>query len=257
VGGELGRFRDGVIVVGNITGVGPSQDEVPILEPFAARRVAAVRDAPPGRISVDGLVFVVDAGNQPNGYHYLQFTGFGGCIGDQIPNMVNEWDYVRFGTISYGERVIASDPPDRFLDAREHADLDRFTVTFDSPNYVYLDEIMVIVTGGVAPVVTQTRRRNNDEPETVEIVLGRPLSMGETTYFLFDDGVAANVVAYTFAPGDTDGDGDADLRDAAAFQNCFGQTEPTGQCQALDLNGDDAIDLSDYASLKGLLAAPK
>ncbi|MGB2986498.1 MAG: hypothetical protein WBE26_11515, partial [Phycisphaerae bacterium] len=75
-------------------------------------------------ISVDGLVFIVGAEDNPNGYHYLQFSGDGGCLGDWIPNMVNEWDFVRFGTISYGERIVASDPPGGFLDARKHTGLD-------------------------------------------------------------------------------------------------------------------------------------
>jgi hypothetical protein len=35
--------------------------------------------------------------------------GLGGC--DFFPNTVNEWDFVRYGTISYGEQIIASDPP--------------------------------------------------------------------------------------------------------------------------------------------------
>jgi hypothetical protein len=207
-------------------------------------------------ISVDGLVFIVDADDVPNGYHTLQFGGRGGCASDQIPDMVNEWDFIRFGTISYGEQIVAHDPPERVLDAREHAELDRFTVTFDSPNYVYIDEIMVYVTGGVPPEVIQTRRRENDEPDTVEIVLDGPLPMGETTYFVFDDGVGANVVAYTFAPGDTDGDGLATLADVAALQNCFGQTDLTGVCRAVDLIEDDIIDLSDFAALTDLLTPP-
>ena len=48
-------------------------------------------------------------------------------------------------------RFTASDPPGGFLDAREYAGLDCFSVTFDSPNYVYLDEITVEVTGEGKP----------------------------------------------------------------------------------------------------------
>jgi hypothetical protein len=150
--------------------------------------------------SVDGLVFTGGTGDEWNGYHFLQFAGRGGCIDDWIPDMMNEWDMVRFGTIAYGEQIIASDPPAGYLDPKQHADLDRFTVTFDSTNYVYLDEITVEVTGGIAPVVTQTRRREGDGSETVEIVLDRPLPMDERTRFTFNDGVAINVVEYTFIP---------------------------------------------------------
>ncbi len=129
-------------------------------------------------------------------------------------------------------------------------------MTFDSPNYVYLDEITIEVTGGVAPVITQTRRRENDEPDTVEIVLDRPLPAGETTRFTFDDGVAVNVIEYTFAPGDTDGDGHADLLDVSAFLTCFGLTSPAGPCWALDLNEDETIDLTDYAAFRQTITGP-
>ncbi len=207
-------------------------------------------------VAVDGLTFITSARNSPNGFHTLALRGEGGCLDDKFPNMLNEWDFIRFGTISDGERIVVTDPPGGFLDAREHAALDCFTVTFDSPNYVYMDEISVEVTGGVAPVVTQTRRRENDEPDSVEIVLDRPLPAGETTRFTLDDGVAVNVVEYTFAPGDTDGDGDADLLDAAAFLTCFGQSAPTSSCWALDTNRDDLIDLADYAALQSALTGP-
>ncbi len=174
--------------------------------------------------------------------------------------MVNEWDLVRFGTISYGEQIVASDPPRGFVDAREHAALDRFTVTFDSPNYVYLDEITVDVTGPPKadrlPRVSQTRRRDNGEPDTVEIVLDRPIARGETTLFTFDDGLAVNVIEYTFAPGDTDGDGDADLRDIAASQRCFSLINPTGPCWALDLDQSQLIDHTDHAALVSSLTGP-
>jgi len=89
--------------------------------------------------------------DSPTGYHYLQFGGMGGCSSDQIPDNLNEWDFVRFGTISSGEYIIASDPPGGYLDPQQHTGLDRFTVTFDSANSVYIDDITVQVTGGVAP----------------------------------------------------------------------------------------------------------
>ncbi|UCE61777.1 MAG: hypothetical protein JSU63_08510, partial [Phycisphaerales bacterium] len=58
-------------------------------------------------IAVDGLVFDVDAGWQPYDYHYLQLFPRGGCSGDSIPNKKSEWDYVRFGTIDYGEQIVS------------------------------------------------------------------------------------------------------------------------------------------------------
>ena len=206
--------------------------------------------------SVDGEVFLVDSGNSQGERSLITFVGRGGCSSDQIPNKINEWDHVRFGTISYGEQIVSSDPPAGFVNAREHAPLDRFTVTFDSANYVYIDEIGVNVTSGVRPVVIQTRRLDNGDPETVEIVLDRPIPFDASTKFLFNDGATINRVIFTFAPGDTDGDGDADLRDFAAFQICFGLEPLTGACLALDSIADDSIDLADYAGFEGSLRGP-
>jgi len=149
-------------------------------------------------ITVDGQSFMADTDDTPVTSHYLQLAGIGGCLGDQIPNMKNEWDFVRFGTISFGEQIISTDPLSGYLDPGVYSDLDRFTVTFDSANYVYIDDITVQVTGGIAPVVTQTRRRENDEPDTVEIVLDRPLPAGQLTRFIMNDGQTTNVVEYSF-----------------------------------------------------------
>ena len=46
-------------------------------------------------------------------------------------------------------------------------------------------------------MVIKTRRPLNSDPETVEIVLDRPLVIGETTTFTLNDGTATNVVEYT------------------------------------------------------------
>ncbi len=208
------------------------------------------------RVSVDGEVFIIDADDSGNGYHTLQFSGGGGCLDDWIPDMHNHWDFVRFGTISYGEPIAASDPPSGFLDSDDYGELDRFAVTFDSPNYVYIDDITVQVSGGEVPVVTQTWRRDNDGPETLEIVLDRPIPMGERTAFIIDDGVITNVVQYTFVRGDADADGRIDLADFAAFQNCFAQSPVPSSCRAFGFNSDDQIDLTDFAGFQNVLSDP-
>ncbi len=212
-------------------------------------------DGERGCFYVDGELFSCRSGGGGNGYSTILMMGEGGCDLDQFPT-VNEWDFVRFGTIAYGETMVSSDPPSGFVDARQHAPLDRFTVTFDSPNYVFIDEITVDVTDGSAPLVTKTRRLDNGDPETVEIVLDQPIPYGATTTFTFDDGVAVNVIEFTFAPGDTDGDGDADLHDFATFQTCFGHEPVTGPCPALDAVTDDTIDLADYAEFAISLHGP-
>ncbi len=148
--------------------------------------------------AVDGQVFVVDYDDYSNGYNYIQMRGYGGC--DGFSDVTNEWDYIRFGTISSGEQIVSSNPPSGALSPTEYPNLDRFTVTFNDPNYVYIDDITVTVTGGEVPVITQTRRRENDGPETVQIVLDRPIALNETTTFEFDTGASGNVIEYYYLP---------------------------------------------------------
>lgn len=224
--------------------------------------------------SVDGQVFLSGEGFGGSGLNNgLQMHGDGGCADDQIPNMVNEWDYVRFGTIDYGEQIVSSNPPQGFIDARVHPSLDRFTVTYDSANYVYIDEItlesepqaqargnppwspLARGTGPslalwvpITPTVIATRRLDNGEPDTVEVVLDEPIPYNATTRFTFNDGVATSIVEFTYAPGDTNGDGQATLADFAAFQNCFGTSSAQGVCLVLDSNTDDHITASDFTA---------
>jgi len=246
-------FFDGIYMFGDAVlsaDAGTVLRRLPINE-FRSYRFETL-DGNLGCFYVDGRLFTCETGGG-TGYGMIQMIGSGGCDLAQ-PATVNEWDFVRYGTISYGEKIVASDPPAGFVDARTHAPLDRFTVTYDSSNYVYLDEISVDVSGGVAPAVIATRRLDNGPPETVEIVLDRPIPYNATTRFTFNDGVAVNTVEYTFAPGDTDGDGDADLADFAAFQNCFEVSPISGACLVFDFNADHSIDLLDFAALQPILS---
>ncbi|MBI4719151.1 MAG: hypothetical protein HY763_15225 [Planctomycetes bacterium] len=141
-----------------------------------------------------------DANNVDTGFSYVQLRGYGGCISDQIPNMVNEWDYVRYGTISDGARIVAVDPPAGVFDPGQYTSFDRFAVTFDAPNFVPISGITVEATGGVAPAVTFVRRRDNDGPETFEVVLDHALPPNERTRFTFTDGSTVNIVEYDYRP---------------------------------------------------------
>lgn len=203
--------------------------------------------------SVDGLVFrySYDATGD-NGYDSIQFRSGGGCLDDWIPNKENAWDFVRYGTISYGEQIVESDPPAGFIDARQHPALDRFTIRYNSPNYVYLDEISVQVTDGVAPFPTQTRRLDNGPTDVVEIVLDRPVPYSATTRLTFDDGALSQSLEFTYAPGDTDGDGRPTLSDFSALQNCFGPGPLTSVCPILDFDSDSDVDLLDLAEFQNL-----
>ncbi len=182
---------------------------------------------------VDGQGIFNSFGSSPTGLSRLQLRGHGGCGLDNIPNQKHEWDYVRYGTISFGEQIIATEPPSGIVSPQEHPNLDRFIVTFDSPNYSYIDDITVQVTGGIAPQVIQTHRRENDEPDTLEIVLDRPLSEDEITTFIFNDGQTTNEVVFAYGCADptntvdSDGDGFMDCLDDCP--NDPNKTEP-GQC---------------------------
>ncbi|UCE58127.1 MAG: hypothetical protein JSU63_11840 [Phycisphaerales bacterium] len=148
--------------------------------------------------SVDGLVFDVDFDDQHHdGGNYIQLGGLGAGGMVPTPNIKNEWDYVRFGTIDYGEQIVSTDPPQGYLDPNEYFTLTRFTITFNSPNFIHLDDISVGVTGGTAPEILRIRRRDNDPPETIEIVLDRGMPLGETTTFFIDDGGGLRTIEYT------------------------------------------------------------
>ena len=90
--------------------------------------------------AVDGFVFHCGKDHLPTLGRTLQTGGDGGCA--QFP-AVNKWDFIRYGQIAEEEAIVASDPPSGIVDAQAHPALDRFTVTFDQPNYVYIDEITV------------------------------------------------------------------------------------------------------------------
>ncbi len=208
------------------------------------------------RVSVDGRTFINASDIKNPGGAYVQMGGEGGC--DGFVNTVNEWDFVRYGTIATGETIIAADPPAGFVAPQVYPGLDRFTVTFDSANYVYIEDVSVWVSGGIRPNVIQTRRRENTEPDTVEIVLDGPIPIGETTRFTFSDGTAVSVVEYIYSapPGDTNGDGRVDLREMGQFQNCFGTVTLSGVCKTLDLAANGTIDISDLPPLISQLSGP-
>jgi hypothetical protein len=67
------------------------------------------------------------------------------------------------------------------------------------------------------------------------------------------------------APADADEDGDVDLLDVAAYQNCFTggpnefgiQSPCAAGCDVFDLTPDNALDLADFAKMQDLLTGPR
>jgi len=199
------HVADGVFMLGNAVFSFETGDYLLGLEldEFHSYRFESL-DGVHFRFSVDGRVFYasLDDSNFPTSY--LQFSGMGDCGAVEI----DRWDFVRYGTIGNAEAIVASNPPAGILDVAHYPDLNRFTVTFDQPNYVYIDDVTVEVSGGTAPSVIKTRRLDNGPPETVEIVLDRPLAVGVTTRFTFNTGGSPNSVEYTLVRSGACCDGD-------------------------------------------------
>ena len=145
---------------------------------------------------VDGNLFYCGSSLHYDLHHYVQMYGHGGCYLALQPT-INRWDYVRYGRITEGETIGFSDPPGGVVNANLYPDLDRFTVTFDAPNYVFVDQIHVEISGEshlwsprrFAP--TTGRRRSWKSSLIVRCPWG-------TTRFTFDTGGEPQVVEYTY-----------------------------------------------------------
>jgi len=147
-------------------------------------------------LAVDGVLFKEFSRDGTQFNTVFSFGGEGGCGGPRPDPVRNEWDFVRYGTLSNGEQLVSSDPPAGNLTPSEANQLSRIVLTFDRPAYLYVDDIAVTTTGGMAPTVTATRRLDNGAPEVLEVVLKGVLPPGETTTFTFDTGTGPQSVSY-------------------------------------------------------------
>ncbi len=194
------------------------------------------------RYSVDGIVFVERAIECAETMAYVQLTGRNSC-GDWTTNKTHEWDALRYGTVSLGEQIIVTDPPAGEVHPATYPGLDRFSVTFDSANSVYTDEIAVGVTGGPVPVVTQVLRLEEYDVDTVQVVLDRPLTRGETTTFTFDDGAAVNVVQYAYGTVEACCQADGSCTNLTAEDCTAAGGVPQGELTACEGDADgDGVD---------------
>jgi hypothetical protein len=224
------------------------------LDSFHTYRFASL-DGRNYTVSVDGAPFLVAIGNDTTAGDYFEFGGLGGCSSEPFVGVRNEWDMIRYGTIGFGERIVGAEPAGGFLDPQRNAEVRRVVVTWDAPNYAYIDDISVEVTCDsdevcpAAPVVIATKRLDNGPPEVLEIVLDRRLPPDARTVFTFHDDNpdpnaddVINTVAYTFQRGDMNADGNWDIRDFAAMQNCFFTLVTTNTCAAFDYDGSIFVD---------------
>lgn len=148
--------------------------------------------------AVDGRVFWQSVGNINDNNAYVQFGGKGFCGGDAATYVnVNEWDFIRFGTMGDQEQIVSVDPPPGDLLPAQAQHLSSIVITFDKPAYLYVDDIDVSVTGGIVPSIAATRRLDNGEPEVLEVVLEGRLSPGETMTLTFDTGTGPQTISYT------------------------------------------------------------
>ena len=151
-------------------------------------------------MSVDGVVFNVEFDGGGNNIAFVQFAGFGDCVaGPERPVPVrNEWDFIRYGTLGDGEVIVATDPTAGVLSDEQAAGVTSILVTFDGPNYAYVDDVSVSVSSGVAPSVIATRRLDNGSPDVLEVVLDGELPVNVTTTLTFSDG--NQTIEYTRLP---------------------------------------------------------
>jgi len=153
-------------------------------------------DAESFTLAVDGVVFKTNTEHAALVITVVSFGGIGSCPGFRPQPVRNEWDYVRVGTLGSGEQLVSADPPAGNLTAAEGAQFHTFTITFDQPAYLYVNDISVSTTGGVAPTIVATRRPDNAPPDVLEVAIAGQLPPGETTTFTFDTGTGPQSVSY-------------------------------------------------------------
>ena len=115
------------------------------------------------------------------------------------------------------------------------------------------------------PKVIQTRRRETDDVDTVEIVLDRALPFGQRTRFILDDGQATNVIDYClgatpYCPIPTGAccQGTAcSLQSAFDCQNLGGTYYGTDTaCDVPDADGDGLRDQCDQCAFDPMKVEP-
>ncbi|MHC5110461.1 MAG: dockerin type I domain-containing protein [Planctomycetota bacterium] len=84
------------------------------------------------------------------------------------------------------------------------------------------------------------------------------LPAGQYVLEVAGGGFGTNYILDSDVSGDINGDNAVDLRDFAALQGCFADTSPWSDisCAASDINHDNSVDLSDMPSFTALMTGP-
>ena len=209
------------------------------------------------------------------GTTYIQFGGIGGSgaggpDGMGYPQLTDSWDFLRYGTISYGEVIVSADPAAGYIDPRQDRPtgsntpqgLTRFTVTFNEPNGLRNGNVAVESTAPVSewPAVEWVTRPDGDDGDTWEIRLDKRIAPGQRTRFIISDEAeaaavgeqgATSVVELSFLPGDVNGNGTSNTQDLLAWIMAFN----SGAADLLhhDINRNELINTQDLLRIVQLL----
>ena len=218
------------------------------------------------------------------GTTFVQFggiggSGLGGPDGMGYPGLTDFWDYLRYGLITFGEVVIASDPPSGYIDPRQDRPvgmpqtlqgLDRFTVTFNEPNGLQIGNITVESTApaSLRPNVQWVTRPEGDDGDTWEIRLDKRIPPGHRTRFIISDEAdaaavgevgASSVVEYAYLPADVNGDETANTQDLLALVQGLNACIAGGSCGSAesllhrDINRSGTVNTQDLLRTVQLL----
>ncbi len=117
--------------------------------------------------------------------------------------------------------------------------------------------VLVEVATGNDAVWVRRHIRITDYLAPTDQVMVRFSAVDNPSNSITEAGVDAfRVASFQSVQGDFDLDRDIDLADFSAFQECFGQV-PTGTCSRGNMNGDQTINLEDFAQLANLLTGPE
>lgn len=197
---QYASIMDGIWIFGGV-GISGSGGQAVALDPLEAFHTFRFE-------SPDGLHYawyadgqLLDAGQGrpdccPTLNTSLRFGGDGTCGGGLAVGDINEWDYVRYGRLEENELFVSADPPS----GNVPLGFDRFSVGFDAPNYLYVDDVSVSSDSNLSPTIAKSWRLDHHGPGELEIVLSRSLIVNETITVTIGEPPDETVLTYHLPP---------------------------------------------------------